>query len=48
MSDTNFQSIFDYIDESTEELEQSLRADMATKSDIERVLKAIDAFQKEM
>ena len=43
MSDTNFQPIFDYVDEKID----GLRAEMATKADIQTVLNAIDAFAKD-
>ena len=46
MSDTNFQPIFDYIDQSMEDLKIDLDAKFASKADIERILKAIDAFAK--
>ena len=42
MPDSNFQPIFDYIDQTKE----ALKAQMASKSDIERVITAIDAIAK--
>lgn len=45
MSETNFQPIFDYIDKSIEDLKADLDNKFTTKSDIERILQAIDAFQ---
>jgi hypothetical protein len=44
MGDTNFQPIFDYIDEKITYLETGLRSDIATKDDIQKILSAIDAF----
>lgn len=45
--DNNFQPIFDYIDSHVEEKISELRAEMATKADIQRILDAIDAFTKQ-
>lgn len=46
MSETNFQPICDYIDKTIEDLKADLDNKFATKSDIERILQAIDAFSK--
>lgn len=46
MTAANFQPIFDYIDKTAADLEAKLRVDMATKTDIQKVLDAIDAFAK--
>ncbi len=46
MSETNFQPIFDYIDESEKRIKSEIKSEMATKADIERVLKAVGAISK--
>ena len=46
MSEINFKPIFDYIDQKSEETVQELKAEMATKADIDKVLTAIDGLAK--
>ena len=47
MSETNFQPIFDYIDQTIEDLKTDQDAKFASKADIQAVLKAIEAFGKQ-
>lgn len=42
MENTNFQPIFDYIDQSKKELKEELKLDLATKADINALQTSVD------
>ncbi len=44
MENSNFKSIFDYIDQKVDGLEEKLKTELASKQDIQRILDAIDSF----